>query len=110
MDRDFWNYDGASVAGTSMLPLFRFAFIFWKHGRMPKVGELVCYRSEGYDEEGRFNPKKKGNVCHRCIGIEGDIFLIKGFCGLIGGFLFLFSFIFFCGFGFGPKKKSEEGI
>ena len=78
MDRDFWNYDGASVAGTSMLPLFRFAFIFWKRGRLPKVGDLVCYRSEGYDEEGRFNPKKKGNVCHRCIGIEGDIFLIKG--------------------------------
>ena len=78
MDRDFWNYDGAFVAGTSMLPLFRFGFIFWKHGRMPKVGDLVCYRSEGYDEEGRFNPKKKGNVCHRCIGIEGDIFLIKG--------------------------------
>ena len=78
MDRDFWNYDGASVAGTSMLPLFRFAFIFWKRGRLPKVGDLVCYRSEGYDEEGRFNPKKKGNVCHRCIGIEGEIFLIKG--------------------------------
>ena len=78
MDRDFWNYDGAFVAGTSMLPLFRFGFIFWKHGRMPKVGDLVCYRSEGYDEDGNFNPKKKGNVCHRCIGIEGDIFLIKG--------------------------------
>jgi hypothetical protein len=78
MDRNFWNYDGGFVAGTSMLPLFRFGFIFWKHGRMPKVGDLVCYRSEGYDEEGRFNPKKKGNVCHRCIGIEGDIFLIKG--------------------------------
>ena len=78
MDRDFWNYDGASVAGTSMLPLFRFAFIFWKRGRLPKVGDLVCYRSEGYDEDGKFNPKKKGNVCHRCIGIEGDIFLIKG--------------------------------
>ena len=78
MDKDFWNYDGGFVAGTSMLPLFRFGFIFWEHGRMPKVGDLVCYRSEGYDEDGRFNPKKKGNVCHRCIGIEGDIFLIKG--------------------------------
>ena len=77
MDKDFWNYDGTFVAGTSMLPLFRFGFIFWEHGRMPKVGDLVCYRSEGYDEDGRFNPKKKGNVCHRCIGIEGDIFLIK---------------------------------
>ena len=78
MDNDFWNYDGTFVSGTSMLPLFRFGFIFWKRGRLPKVGDLVCYRSEGYDEEGRFNPKKKGNVCHRCIGIEGDIFLIKG--------------------------------
>ena len=78
MDKDFWNYDWGFVAGTSMLPLFRFGFIFWKHGRMPKVGDLVCYRSEGYDEDGRFDPKKKGIVCHRCIGIEGDIFLIKG--------------------------------
>ena len=78
MDNDFWNYDGTFVSGTSMLPLFRFGFIFWKRGRLPKVGDLVCYRSEGYDEDGNFNPKKKGNVCHRCIGIEGDIFLIKG--------------------------------
>ena len=45
MDRDFWNYDGGFVAGTSMLPLFRFGFIFWKHGRIGRRPKLRAKKS-----------------------------------------------------------------
>ncbi len=78
MEKDFWNYDGSFAFGDSMSPTFKHAaFVLFKRKRLPKKGDLVAYHSKGFDKDGSFNGKK-GRVCHRCVDVQGEKYIIKG--------------------------------